>query len=148
MPDAIEKTINLNAPLGRVWQAITDSEEFGTWFKVKLEGPFVVGEKSFGQITHPGYEHLRWEADVVTMEPERRFALRWCPYGGDPKVDYSDEPQTLVEFILEATATGTKLIIRESGFDQVPAERRDAAFRDNSGGWDHQESNIRAHVEN
>jgi putative transposase len=40
VPDRIEKQILLRAPLARVWQALTDSTEFGAWFGVKLDGPF------------------------------------------------------------------------------------------------------------
>ena len=53
MNDKIEKTIDLDAPVSRVWTAITDSREFGAWFRVDIEGPFVVGEKSVGRITYP-----------------------------------------------------------------------------------------------
>ena len=148
MQNSIEKTIDLKAPVARVWRALTDSEEFGTWFRVKLEGPFVVGETSRGQITYPGYEHMRWEAEVTTMQHESLFAFRWCPNGGDPEVDYSDEPHTLVEFRLEATGEGTRLSISESGFDALPDEENRAdALRRNTQGWNAQADNIIAHVE-
>src|SRR4051794_5582890 len=57
MSDRIEKAIELNAPVERVWRALTDHGEFGEWFRVKLDGPFVPGEMSTGHITYPGYEH-------------------------------------------------------------------------------------------
>ena len=104
--DRIEKSIELKAPVSRVWKALTDHREFGTWFRVKLEGPFVPGEVSRGQITYPGYEHIRWEAVVQRMEPERLFSFTWHPYAVDPNEDYSGEPPTLVEFTLEPTANG------------------------------------------
>ena len=69
MTDRIEKTIELKAPVSRVWRALTDHHEFGTWFRVRLDGPFVPGEVSRGQITNPGYEHVRWEAVVQKIEP-------------------------------------------------------------------------------
>lgn len=148
MQDSIEKIIELKAPVARVWRALTDYKEFGEWFQVNLEGPFVVGEASRGQITYPGYEHMRWEATVQTMEQERLFSLTWCPYGGDPNIDYSNEPKTLVEFRLEATADGTRLNITESGFDALPDdERRVDALRTNTQGWTEQVKNISAHVE-
>ncbi len=87
--DRIEKSIELKAPVSRVWKALTDHREFGTWFRVKLEGPFVPGEVSRGQITYPGYEHMRWEAVVQRMEPERLFSFTWHPYAIDPNEDYS-----------------------------------------------------------
>jgi len=147
MEDRIEKTIELSAPVARVWSALTDSDEFGAWFRVKLDGPFVVGEMSEGFITYPGYEHMKWEAEVQAMEPERLFSFTWCPYGGDPDVDYSNEPTTLVEFRLEPTQDGTRLVITESGFNALPDDdRRVDALRRNEQGWTAQVGHITAHV--
>jgi uncharacterized protein YndB with AHSA1/START domain len=142
----IEKQIELKASVARVWRALTNHLEFGEWFRVKIEGPFVPGEVSRGHVTYPGYEHLRWEAVVKAMEPERLFSFTWHPYAIDPKVDYSAEPQTLVEFRLEATAEGTRLTLTESGFDKIPAGRGPEAFRMNEGGWTEQMKNIECHV--
>jgi len=146
MQNRIEKRIELKAPVSRVWRALTDYREFGQWFQVKLEGPFVPGQVSRGHITYPGYEHLKWEAVVQKMEPERLFSFTWHPYAIDPKKDYSKETPTLVEFRLEKTPTGTLLLLTESGFDKVPADRRAEAFRRNDGGWDEQMKNIDGYV--
>jgi uncharacterized protein YndB with AHSA1/START domain len=146
MTNRIEKRVELKAPVGRVWRALTDYREFGEWFRVKIEGPFVPGEVSRGHMTYPGYEHLQWEAVVKAMEPERLFSFTWHPYAVDPKVDYSREPQTLVEFRLEPTDEGTRLTVTESGFDKIPAARRPEAFRMNEGGWEQQMKNIERHV--
>ena len=146
MNDRIEKRIEIKAPVSRVWRALTDYREFGEWFKVKLDGPFAPGEVSRGHITHPGYEHVVWEAVVQKMEPEKLFSFTWHPYAIDPKVDYSKEPPTLVEFRLEKTATGTMLLVTESGFDKIPSGRRDEAFRMDDRGWTGQMKNIEKHV--
>jgi uncharacterized protein YndB with AHSA1/START domain len=146
MADRIEKRIELKAPVARVWRALTDYREFGEWFRVKIEGPFVPGEVSRGRITYPGYEHLQWEAMVKAMEPERLFSFTWHPYAVDPKMDYSAEPQTLVEFRLEKTAQGTLLVVTESGFNGIPAGRRAEAFPRNDGGWTEQMKNIERYV--
>src|SRR5262249_33357900 len=147
MSDRIEKVIDLKAPVARVWRALTDHEEFGTWFRVRLEGPFVPGQVSRGRITYPGYEHVRWEAVGQNIEPERPFSLTWHPFAVAPKTAYSGEPPTLVEFALEEIATGTRLRIVESGFAGLPAHRRDEAFRMNERGWSGQTENIARHVE-
>jgi len=144
--DRIEKRIELKAPVSRVWTAITDHEEFGQWFRVKLDGPFVAGQVSTGHITYPGYEHLKWNAVVQKMEPERLFSFTWHPYAVDQSVDYSKDEPTLVEFRLEPAEGGTVLTVTESGFDKLPAHRRDQAFRSNDGGWAQQMENIRKHV--
>ena len=146
MSDRIEKSIVLNAPVSRVWRALTDYKEFGAWFRVALEGPFVIGEVARGHMTYPGYEHVVWQATVKTIEPERLFAFAWRPYAIDPKVDYSSEEPTLVAFTLQPTPEGTLLVITESGFDKVPAARRDEAFRMNDRGWAAQIENIARHV--
>src|SRR5215467_11620256 len=98
MTDRIEKTIELKAPVSRVWRALTHHREFGSWFRVRLEGPFVPGQVSRGQITYPGYEDYRWEAVVQKIEPERLFSFTWHPHAKDQSHDYSGEEPTLVEF--------------------------------------------------
>jgi uncharacterized protein YndB with AHSA1/START domain len=112
----------------------------------EIDGPFVAGEEAHGWITWPGYEHLEWRAVIRTIEPERLFAFTWFPYAIDPAKDYSGETPTLVEFILEPTATGTLLTITESGFEHVPEGRRAEAFRMNDNGWAQQIRNIEVHV--
>ena len=144
--DRIEKRVVLRAPRSRVWRAITDAQEFGAWFGVKLEGPFAEGVTARGKITYPGYEHLTMEVLVERVEPERYFAYRWHPYATDVTVDYSSEPTTLVEFRLDEADQGTVLTIVESGFDRIPLARRAEAFRMNDGGWTAQAKNIERHV--
>ena len=147
MTDRIEKSIDIAAPVERVWRALTDHEEFGAWFRVKLDGPFALGELSRGHMTYPGYEHLKWEARVVAMEAPHLFAFTWHPYAVDPDRDYSAEPPTRVEFRLEPAGEGTRLTVVESGFDSIPAERREEALRMNTGGWEQQVKNVKAHAE-
>lgn len=147
MSDRIEKVIDLKAPVERVWRALTDPVEFGTWFGVKLAGVFKPGELARGPITHPGYEHVIWEARIVAMDRPRLFSFNWHPYAVDPAVDYSNEPPTLVEFQLAPQGKGTRLTVSESGFDNIPVRRRDEALRMNSQGWSAQVENIRAYVD-
>ncbi len=142
----LRSRLNLKAPVSRVWRALTDYREFGEWFRVKLEGPFEVGKIAGGFITWPGYEHLRMEVVVQKIEPERFFSYAWHPYAIDPKVDYSEEAPTLVEFRLEKSAKGTLLTVTESGFDKIPSERRAEAFRMNDNGWSQQVKNIETYV--
>jgi len=150
MKDRIEKHIELPAPPSRVWRALTDYREFGEWFHVKLEGPFVVGQVSRGYITYPGYQHVRWEVVVQKMEPERLFSFTWPQVRSLDKEDYSSDysqaPTTLVEFRLEKTAHGTRLTLTESGFDKLPRDLRFEAFRRNQGGWEEQMKNIDSYV--
>jgi uncharacterized protein YndB with AHSA1/START domain len=130
-----------------VWRALTNAEEFGQWFGVKMEGAFTPGETVRGKITHPGFEHGPPMVIVIErVEPEELFSYRWHPYAIDPKVDYSQEPTTLVELRLRDEAGGTLVTVVESGFSKIPAARRAEAFRMNSGGWEAQMKNIERHV--
>src|SRR4029453_17637154 len=144
--DRIEKQVVLRAPLDRVWRAISDADEFGQWFGVRFDGPFVAGKTVTGVITPTtvdedvahAQEPYAGKSDtwqIVAVEPQRRLAFRWHPYGVEDDVDYSKEPTPLVEFTPTETNDGVLLRIVESGFDAIPAERRVAAFEANSEGW-------------
>lgn len=146
MQDKIERQIEIRAPASRVWRALVDHREFGRWFGVELDGPFIQGQPCRGRITHPGYEHLVWQATVLRMDPERLFSFSWHPYAIDPSVDYSSESPTVVEFHLEKTADGVLLRVIESGFAKLPLHRRDEAFRMNADGWTAQMKNIESHL--
>jgi uncharacterized protein YndB with AHSA1/START domain len=144
--DFIEKKILLRAPLQRVWRALADSSEFGSWFGMKFDGPFVAGRALTGTITtttvdpevakaQKQHEGLRFEILVETLDPERLFSFRWHPHAVERNVDYSGEPMTLVAFELKQEKEGVLLTVTESGFDRIPLERRAQAFAANDGGW-------------
>jgi uncharacterized protein YndB with AHSA1/START domain len=144
--DRIEKHILLRAPLKRVWRALSDSTEFGTWFGMKFDGPFVPGASMRGVIVpttvnaevarhQQEYEGLPFEITIEQIEPERLFSFRWHPFAVERDVDYSAEPTTLIVFALEEVADGVMLTVTESGFDQIPLARRAKAFAANEQGW-------------
>jgi uncharacterized protein YndB with AHSA1/START domain len=146
--DRIERSVLIDAPRERVWRALSNAEEFGTWFGADLKGQtFAPGRPARGRITVPGYEHVWFDVVVERVEPQDLLSYRWHPYAIDPAVDYSAETPTLVTFTLKDTpGGGTRLTVVESGFDQVPAHRRLEAFRMNTGGWEAQVENIVRHV--
>jgi uncharacterized protein YndB with AHSA1/START domain len=144
--DRIEKRFEVKAKRSRVWRAISDTTEFGTWFGVKLDRPFAPGATVSGRLSIPGYEHISLAMQIERIEPESYFSYRWHPGAIDPKVDYSAEPTTLVEFRLEETAGGTAILVTESGFDRLPASRRAEAFRMNDAGWTGQGKKLASYV--
>jgi uncharacterized protein YndB with AHSA1/START domain len=144
--DRIEKSVLLRAPRERVWRAISDAKEFGSWFGAELDGPFVAGARLTGRIVpttvdadvakaQEPHRGMTFAFFVERVEPMRLLSFRWHPFAIDPEVDYSNEPTTLVEFELEDSAGGTEVRITESGFDQIPIERRAKAFAANDEGW-------------
>jgi len=143
--DRIEKKTVLRAPLDRVWNAIADATQFGAWFGMELEGPFVAGKKLAAKIRptqvdpevakmQKQYDGAAFEIVVERVEPMRELSFRWHPFSVDKSID-PNEPMTLVQFLLDEAPGGTHLTIIESGFDKIPLERRAKAFTANEGGW-------------
>lgn len=144
--DRIEKKILLRAPRSRIWRALSDSTEFGSWFGMKFDGPFAPGACMRGSIVpttvdaavagmQKKYEGMPVEMTIERMEPERLLSFRWHPGAVEEGVDYSVEPTTLVVFELAEVADGILLTVTESGFDRIPLERRAKVFAANDGGW-------------
>ena len=156
-PDRIEKRVLLRAPRAKVWRALSDSAEFGLWFGMKVAGPFVAGstvscvivpttvDEEVAKMQKP-HEGLAFDLQIVKLEPERLFSFRWHPYAVEREVDYAKEPTTLVVFELKDAEGGVLLTVTESGFDQIPLERRAKAFKANDGGWAKQMELITAYV--
>lgn len=164
----IEKQVLIEAPVSKVWKAVTNAKEFSSWFGFNFSGEFEVGKAmkgSFGDgineteiinyqkklgVKPSGVNMPKGDivfCTVESMKPETYFSFRWIPYSIDAEADPENEPTTLVEFIFEEVAKGTQLTIRESGFDQVPSHRRERAFRMNEGGWAGQSKNVKSYVE-
>lgn len=147
--DQIQKKVHLKATKTRVWQALTDSHEFGSWFGMKLEGPFIphstlravivptTVDPLVAKMQKP-YEGKAVELFIEQIEPEKLFSFRWHPFAIDPKIDYSNEPTTLITFALEEKNDGVLLTVTESGFDNIPISRRTEAHKANESGWSKQ----------
>lgn len=144
--DRIEKQVLLRAPLERVWKAISDAKQFGTWFGVEFDAQFAPGATISGKIVptkvdeevakmQKPYAGLACDVMVERIEPMSLLSFRWHPYAVEPGTDYSKEPTTLVTFALQEVADGVLLTITESGFDRVPLDRRAEAFESNEQGW-------------
>jgi uncharacterized protein YndB with AHSA1/START domain len=155
--DRIEKKTLLRAPRERVWRAVSDAREFGTWFGVEFDAPFAAGARMKGRIVptkvdeevaklQKPHEGATFEVTIDRIEPERLLSFRWHPFAIDPAVDYSSEPTTLVVFELETVAGGTLLTITESGFERIPLARRAQAFTSNEAGWAHQSKLIEKYL--
>lgn len=145
--DQIRTTVDLAAPVARVWRALTDHREFGHWFGVELEQSFRVGAETTGHITQPGDEHVRWSTITERMDRESVFAFSWPPGDVDPDTDYPDHAKVLVEFHLEPRESGTRLTIVESGFSVFPESKRLDILGSNTEGWMIQAENVKRYVE-
>jgi uncharacterized protein YndB with AHSA1/START domain len=156
--DRIEKKIVLRAPLDRVWRAVSDAKQFGSWFGVAFDAPFEQGARLTGKIVpttvDPEVAKLQephrgkpFEFTVERIEPPHRISFRWHPYAIEPGIDYSREPMTTIVFELKQVPEGVELTVSESGFDRIPLARRAEAFKANEGGWEHQTRLIAKYVQ-
>ena len=147
MQDFIKRTIIIKAPIGKVWHAISDYEEFGTWFRAKVHTPFKPGAVVACNSLYPGHEHLSWEMTITEMVPLDRISFTWPAfYGDDIERDAAQDPHLTATFSLEAIGNETRLTLTETGFEQLPPDYAPIAYRMNTGGWDEQMQNISAHV--
>jgi uncharacterized protein YndB with AHSA1/START domain len=131
----IERSVFIRAPRARVWRAIANVEEFAAWFNVKAEGVFAPNATVRMTCLHPGYENIRFDVNIESIEPEHRLAWRWHPGSEAPP---AGELPTLVEFFLTEEDAGTRVTVIESGFDRVSLARRAKALEENTQGWEEQ----------
>ena len=144
--DTITRDVHINADPQSVWDALADAKEFGQWFHVALDGPFVVGETTTGKMTYPGHEGVPWVTVTDVMEPPKKFVFRWpnCPPGEEEK---PDTVWLTVTFLLEPKDGGTLVTVTETGFAALPEDKRVSMLRSNSEGWEIQTKNLKNHVE-
>jgi uncharacterized protein YndB with AHSA1/START domain len=144
--DRIQKRVVLRAPLERVWNAISDAAQFGSWFGVAFDGSFAPGKVMKGKVvpttvdaevakSQEAYAGAAFDFTIERIEPMTLFSFRWHPFAVDAGVDYSSEATTLVTFEIAPVPEGTQLTITESGFDRIPVARRARAFQMNHQGW-------------
>ena len=143
----IDRAVEIDAPVERVWRALTDAAEIARWFEVTIEGEFAPGRDVWMTSKHPDYAGMRFRVRVTEMTPPKRLVWRWHPGAVDPNVDYSREPETTVTFSLEPAGGGTRLTVAETGFDEIALERRAKVFADNTQGWQDVVAAIQQHVE-
>lgn len=144
----IEQTIEIRAPIARVWEALSDHQQFGEWFRCTLDQPFKEGEWSTGQMTYPGAEHLAWEAKVLKIQPHKCLEFAWPPYVENAPVNLSAEPWLHCRFELLETDKGTLLTITESGFDKLACAIQNDARRISEQGWEIQAGHLSDYVTN
>jgi uncharacterized protein YndB with AHSA1/START domain len=147
MTNFIYREIEISAPMSDVWKALTDHKELGNWFCAQADKPFKVGEASRGKIVGCGHDELEWNSEIIAMDPETYFAWKWHPGLPVEGETYRDENRTLVEFHLKPTNNGTVVSVRESGFENIPASRREKTLEGNNAGWDAQMENFKGHFQ-
>jgi uncharacterized protein YndB with AHSA1/START domain len=143
----IDRGIDINAPVERVWRALTDAAELSAWFQVKIDGVIEPGHTVWMTSVLPSHAGMRFDVEIVELSRPSRVVWRWHPGEIEPGTDYSREPRTTVVFTLHPTADGTRLEVAETGFDALSLARRAKAHADNSQGWTEVTVWLKNHVE-
>jgi uncharacterized protein YndB with AHSA1/START domain len=131
MQDKIERKITINAPKVRVYAAIADPNQIVKWFPDKIDGELKEGEQPIFHFNGHGKSRIY----VVAMRPDDYFAYRWVPGSSDLVDDVLSTQSTLVEFNITETEGVSTVSMTESGFNKIPQQQAEAAFKQNSGGW-------------
>lgn len=129
--DRIEREIDIEAPVERVWALLTQAEHLGTWFG---DAGATIDLLPGGAVALFWREMGTTRAIVEQVEPMRLFSFRWSRPGDAAPVAGNS---TLVEFTLSESDSGTRLQMVESGFSALDGDdaSRGAAREDNVGGW-------------
>jgi uncharacterized protein YndB with AHSA1/START domain len=126
-PDRIERTVELAAPPGEVWAALTTAEGLGAWF----------GDEAVIDLRPGGAARMSWaggytvEMRVERVEEPAVFGFTWQI----SELPEDDPRRTYVEFTLEPAGAGTRLRVVETGFAQLPEDVYRTAFDGHAEGW-------------
>lgn len=127
----VRRTIQIAAPVEKVWSAVTEPEHISRWFgRAELDG---TGVGASGTLTWDGQPAV--PVRIEEIEPRRRVSYRW---GNDDAADKPapvvDDRSTVFTFTLEPVQDGTRLTVVESGFAATsdPAANLEAHRE----GWD------------
>jgi uncharacterized protein YndB with AHSA1/START domain len=142
MQDTIERSINIAAPVERVWDLVTEP---GWW--VPSDAP-VDADRTPGEVVVRESEKWgRFPVEIVELRPMSYAAFRWSStFPGD---ELTAGRTTLIEFTVTPTDDGVRVAVTESGFAQLDAadELKAQSIESNSGGWTDQLSSLRNRAE-
>jgi uncharacterized protein YndB with AHSA1/START domain len=131
MTDRIERSVDIAAPLDRVWDLVTVP---GWWVP---DDAARIGDRAPGAITiRESTQWGRFPVEVVEFRPKHYAAFRWASQF--PGEDLAAGRTTLIEFTVEERNDHVRLSVVESGFATLdaPEEIRRAGVRSNSSGWE------------
>lgn len=131
MQDVIERSITINAPKEKVYEAIANQSKITEWFPDAIEGEYKVGEQPLFVF---GDEH-KTRVLVTDAQPHEYFAYRWVPGANSFEGDITETKTTKVEFRIKELNDVCTVTVTETGFSELPAEIAEASYKQNSEGW-------------
>ncbi|SEL88590.1 SRPBCC family protein [Rhodococcus maanshanensis] len=137
----VSRTVVIDAPRDRVWQALTEPEHIAKWFGQRaVIDSLTVGARG----VFSWDEHGDMPLEIIEVDEPDRFGYRW---------GQADDPDLIrgtdVRFTLRELGGSTELTVVETGFDRVSdveSERRDA-LEGNRQGWNAELDELVAYLE-
>jgi uncharacterized protein YndB with AHSA1/START domain len=124
-------TVEVAAPIERVFRALTDPAELPKWWgdpavyqTTVMIADLRVGGRWRSEGKGADGHEFHVEGEYTVVEPPRRVAFTWRP-------SWDDTPDTLVTYNLEPIDGGTRVTMRHTGFTAASAE----SCRNHGNGW-------------
>lgn len=130
--DKIEQQITINAPVERVWKALTSAEGLQKWYAF---GGAKIDLRAGGNLSFQWDEHGEYPGIVETVEPQKRFAFRFAPFTPDTPPEPGNA--TVVDITLSPTNDTTLVQLTESGYNSLnlPQEETAQNYETSKGAW-------------
>ena len=126
-PLIVERT--LNAPVSRVWQALTDNDKMKQWyFQLESFEPRVGFEFSFSGQGSKG-ENYKHNCRITAVEPEKKLSYTWVYEGF--------EGASEVSFELFPENDKTLVRITHTGLESFAGHGPDFVISSFTQGWNH-----------
>jgi uncharacterized protein YndB with AHSA1/START domain len=131
----VERSIWIQAPRERVWQAVTDPEQVAQWFLPPMLGASMKRDAS-GKIFVCMGEMEVPVAAFEASEPPQRFTSRGLPDG-----------LIATTYTLEEENRGTRVTVTMTGFESLPEDARQDRFLPSGASWEKALENLKSYVD-
>ncbi len=139
---AVERTIWIDTPIERAWQAVTESEQLNRWYATHYHWDIPtlqVGTMvKFYNKDNPEDHQI---ATIEVVDPPQQFTLRWQPDRQYPEVTLA------TSFLLTEENHGTRITIHEGGYEALSDTVRQQWLDATGNGYTMSMENLKAHLE-
>lgn len=132
---AVERSIWIDAPRERVWQAVTNPEQLAQWFLPPMPGAQMKRDDS-GEISVLMGPMAVAVALFETLDQPRKVISRSLP-----------ERQLATTYLLEEENGGTRVTVTMSGFEALPEDTRRDRLAPSGAAWEKALANLKAYID-
>jgi uncharacterized protein YndB with AHSA1/START domain len=130
----VERSIWIDAPRERVWQAVTDPEHVAQWLLPPALGAQMKRDTSGTFFVCMGPMEIPIAIQEAPNEP-RQVTSRGLP-----------DQLIATTYLLEEENGGTRVTVTMTGFEALPADAREDRMKPSGAAWEKALANLKAHV--